>query len=49
MFAKLIASGTEGSVTPAGNCSTGYFPYCASCYSYGVDPFGGWCKTGVFK
>lgn len=49
MFAELIAYDMEESIVPAGNCSTGREPYCASCYSYGVSPFGGVCKTGLNK
>ncbi len=43
MFAELITSGLEGSVTLAGSCYRGFEPETGSCYNFGANPENGWC------
>lgn len=43
MFAELITSGLEGSVTLAGSCYRGFEPEIGSCYNFGANPKNGWC------
>lgn len=45
MFAKLVAPGTAGQISPMGACANGYKPNMVPCYN-GDLPIGGKCGAG---